>query len=513
MSTKVVESEMALIGAVLAEPTMSMAICEKRGVQTDWFTDPIAKRVWPILTELWKDLGDFDGTLVLGKLNNDKKAAEWVLACINKGAFSSFTPRYIEDLAKAHATRLVMEALKRASLEAITNGGLAALDMVEGELAALRDVASSPYGGFKTASDFAQEIMDDVRLLHQKRVVEGDLKFYIGLRLPWEVLNACYTGVKPGIHVIAARPSQGKTALAVTMSVGMAYDGTRQLFFSRDMQLRQVIERYGAMRGQVSLAKLNFSSTMAEVEALERGLNLIQCAGSKDGSVVNNILFSEALHVNRIIGDIYRAVKYEKVKCIWIDYLQIIKGDKDYYHNHKEEIDDVLSKLKQCAIDLKVPIFCLAQFNRDCAKEPDRKPTLTDLGDSGCIEREASTILALWKDPGVSRQWEEQPPLHLAPGKTARIVEPMWLLVLKNQQGPTHECPFVLYRNTFTFRPANHEGRAIKEYDSNNRLKSVDNSPFFNCIRDDFIHLHGTNGEEGLDDYIASMGALGKRGL
>jgi replicative DNA helicase len=317
------------------------------------------------------------------------------------------------------------------------------------------------------------------------------------------VLNNVYTGVKPGIHVIGARPSNGKTSLTIGLSSGMAFFGTKQLIFSRDMKVDQFVARYGAFHGLVSLRTLNHGGTAEDLEKMKKGLELAKRH--------NAFFLSESIRVDRIIGEIYTAVRREGVKCVWIDYIQIIEGDKPYYHNHKEEVDDVLSKLKQCAFDLKIPIFCLAQLNRDTGKDPTRKPVLTDIGDSGNIEREASTVMLLWKDPRVLENWATHPPLHLSGGELAlaQALEPVWLIIAKNQQGPTGEYPFVHYRPYFMFRPGNYQARYTQ---SLTNPKKKDYSPYFNVIRDDFVNQEEPDGQ-GLDDKLRRAGALGKRGL
>lgn len=508
------EVERCLIGACLVEPALAMGVCEKRGVEADWFTLGECREVWPALARMWRESGVIDPA-VLGQALGRVGAIRWLTGCMELCVSAKHVGAYVERLAAERLRRAVAALGRDLIKDAAELGGQAALERAEGALAGLRAAEKASYGGFRTVGDFEKAIVADYELVRQKRIVEGDLKFFTGLRLPWDVLNVKYTGVKPGIHIVAARPSQGKTAIAVCLSGGLAFDGVRQLFFSVDMHPRLLAERYGALFGQVSLPKLNFGGSRADIEKLRAGLWRVRHAGSGDreGPHPDNILISDAWRVDRMVGEIHRAVKYDGVKCVWVDYLQILSGDRDY-RTHKEEIDAVLAKLKQTALGLGIPIFCLAQLNRENGKDPNRKPQLTDLGDSGSIEREASTVLMLWKDPDVRRAWDEAPPLDLALGQEslAEKLEPMWLLLLKNQQGATGQAPFVFYKNYFMFRPANHEARPVLSRDKNNRVIKEDRSPFFGKIRDDFLVLTKRDGT-GLDDYLAKVGALGFRGL
>lgn len=506
--------ERAFIGCSLLEPAYVLPIAEKRKVGAEWFTEEECKAVWPKILEAWRKTGTVDPVLLAGSLQK-KGALAWMTRCIDGTPTAKHAAGYVERLAANLLTRRVSELGRTLLRDASELGGQEALDRAEGALAALREAEKGAYGGFRTASDFAGPILADYALVHQKRIVEGDAKFFIGLRLPWDVLNVKYTGVKPGIHIIAARPSQGKTAIAVCLSAGMAFGGVRQLFFSVDMHPRLLVERYGALLGQVSLPKLNFGGRKADLEKLRAGLWRTQHAGagSREAPHPNNLLISDACRVDRIIGEIHRAVKYDGVRCVWLDYLQILSGDGDYM-NHKEEIDDVLQRLKQTALGLGIPIFCLAQLNRENGRDPNREPQLTDLGDSGSIEREASTVLMLWKDPDVRKTWDSEPPVRLAMGQEslARKLEPIWLLLAKNQQGATGKIPFVFYKNYFMFRPGDHEATPIQTRDGKGRVIKTDRSPYFGTIRDDFLVLSKPDGT-GLDDALAEAGALGFRGL
>ena len=506
--------ERCVVGAVLLEPALAMGVCERRGVDVDWFMVPECREVWPVLVGLWREGGVVDGPLVAERIGR-RGVLGWLTGCMDRCVSAKHVGAYVEQLAAGRLTRLVVGLGRDLIKDAGELGGQAALERAEGALAALREAEKASYGGFATVGDFEGAIVADYELVRQRRIVEGDLKFFTGLRLPWDVLNVKYTGVKPGIHIVAARPSQGKTAIAVCMSGGLAFDGVRQLFFSVDMHPRLLAERYGALFGQVSLPKLNFGGSWADIEKLKAGLWRVRHAGApgREGAHPDNILISDAWRVDRMVGEIHRAVKYDGVRCVWVDYLQILSGDREY-RTHKEEIDAVLARLKQTALGLGIPIFCLAQLNRENGKDPSREPQLTDLGDSGSIEREASTVLMLWKDPAVRKAWDEAPPLDLALGQEslAEKLEPMWLLLLKNQQGATGRAPFVFYKNYFMFRPGDHSARPVLSRDKSGRVIKEDRGPFFGRIRDDFLVLTKSDGT-GLDDWLEAHGTLGFRGL
>ena len=504
--------EVSFLGAILNPLTTArvMALVEKRHVTEAWFDSAEAKRVWQSVEELWRKHRAVDGVLVMQALGQYPEAAYFLKHCIDVAPTPLMATQVVETFVTRHMRSLALRVGQQLSSDALELSGQEAIAKAESAIVAFHDAERTIYGQGDVLQTETSAILADYELLHQKRVLERDEDFYIGCQLPWQVLNHCYMGVKPGIHIIAARPSQGKTALAVTMSAGMAAKGTKQLFFSLDMARRELIKRYGSLLGNVSLSRLELGGSAADLNCVKRGIKLFRQLGSASKTEVNNIQISTSYHVERIIGDIYRAVKCEGVQCVWIDYLQLVSSSKR--GTQKEVIDDVLAQLKQCALELEIPIFCLCQLNRETGKDPDRRPNLTDLGDSGKIERDASTVLVLWKDSTVRELWDLYPPLPLAGNQEGlvKVLEPMWLLLLKNQQGATRSFPFVFYKNTFMFRPANHDATATKvEIDGKQRH---DFRPFFSHIRDDFMILEKPDGT-GLDDRIRKHGALGKRGL
>ena len=498
--------EQAVIGAALMETSLgahAMGLYEKMGVTERWFRSPEAQRVWPLMWARWQKVHAVQADVLLSSDAGVDPA--WLKQCLDnapvaKSAVSELAERFATEWQRSIAVEVGRTLMRDA------------VDLDPNQAVAQASTAILGYYNATQSSSNAQEemrqeqeqILADYRLLHQKRVVEGDKTFFLGAPLPFAVLNQLYGSVRPGLHCIGARPSQGKTALAVTLSVGMAAQGIKQLFFSVDMPREEVLKRYASFLSQTSLTRMELGASAEDLANFEEGMKRFNALGNPSkGTTIKILKYS---HIDRVVNEIYRAVKCEGVRVVWLDYLQVFEAARG--RTQKEQVDDVLKKLKQCAVELKIPIFCLCQLNRESGKEVERRPMLTDLGDSGRIERDASTVLLLWREPEVMNRWQEAPPLALAGGERALAMSlaPTWLILAKNQQGRTNNLPFVMYQNTFMFRPADHEARPVK------KGKTIDSSPCFSKIRDDFMILEKPDGS-GLDDKIKRHGALGKRGL
>lgn len=471
--------EMGLIGAAV-DPITSVrtkVLCEERGVTSAFFSAPEAKRVWELIERQWKDTGHVDETLV----HQDAQAdAAFVTKCVDNMLTTFAIAEGVDRLVSRYWKRYAINIGHQLVNDAHELDAPDAIAKVENAITEYYSSAKAVMNDATNAQTLIEQICNDYALLHEERRVKGNADFYIGLPLPWGVLNKFYNGVKPGLHIIAARPSQGKTAISVTMSAGLALKCIKQLFFSLDMHEKEFVKRYGSLLSEVPLTYLESGGTEEELTRFKKGL----LAWKNNGKIV----ISTRSHIDRMIAEMCRYVKREGVQAIWIDYLQEINAGLPR-SNQKEQIDAVLQKLKQAALTLGVPIFLLCQLNRESAKE-DREPNLADLGDSGRIERDASTVLALWTDPQVRDAWDKTPPRHLTGGdpNLTRQFEPKWLLLLKNQQGPTGKLPFVMIKPTFTFRPADHEAKPL-EIPTEKGHARKDRTPFFARLRDDFLTL------------------------
>ena len=186
--------EESLIGAVLVNPAQVMPLCENRRVTAEWFTLPEAQAVWPIFLKQWREKGVVDPVLV-GSETSKPEAIQWCIRCLNTTPTSAHAGYYIEKLASARLQRMVCALGRQLITDAADLGGQEALDRAEAAIVALRDAERASYGGFKTAKDFEEQIVSDYQQVYQKRIVERDAKFFIGKRLPWDVLNVLYTGV------------------------------------------------------------------------------------------------------------------------------------------------------------------------------------------------------------------------------------------------------------------------------------------------------------------------------
>lgn len=193
--------------------------------------------------------------------------------------------------------------------------------------------------------------------------------------------------------VIAARPSIGKTLIAVNMQSHLAKfkEGT-SVFFSLEMTEARVTERLTAAESSVLISKIKNAKNMNEDEWARVMRFMSEQKDMRFQTIEkSNITLSQIrTHLNKIKRE------KGKISSIAIDYLQIMGGldGQDYIRR----IGDVTRTLKAMGKEFNCPVFLISQLNRSVEQRPNKRPMLSDLRDSGTIEQDADIVLMLYRD-------------------------------------------------------------------------------------------------------------------
>jgi replicative DNA helicase len=194
---------------------------------------------------------------------------------------------------------------------------------------------------------------------------------------------------KSDLIIIAARPSMGKTALALTLARNAAIDHKVPVgIFSLEMSTMQLIIRMLCAEGRLN-AHLVRTGKLPNEEGVKLSKNahkLIESPVYVDDSPAQTVLEIRAKA---------RRLKSEKnIGLIIIDYLQLMQGPANS-ESREREISHISRSLKSLAKELNVPVIALAQLNRAVETRTDKRPQLSDLRESGSIEQDADVVLFL----------------------------------------------------------------------------------------------------------------------
>jgi len=200
------------------------------------------------------------------------------------------------------------------------------------------------------------------------------------------------------LAIIAARPSIGKTAIAIAIAEAAAVRAKiPTLFISLEMSKEAIFRRSVASIGSVPMQNLKSGNlnegdmrSMSQASAKLASSPLWFLGGSSSQSIAS------------ITANIRRAVRKHKVRLVIIDYLQKVKA-AEKSEKRTYEVAEVSGKLKDIAVQTGVALLSLAQLNRENEKDKGRQPRLTDLADSGQIERDADLVMLLDRDRKQSK--------------------------------------------------------------------------------------------------------------
>jgi replicative DNA helicase len=267
------------------------------------------------------------------------------------------------------------------------------------------------------------------------------------------VLNGIPTGfadldrMTDGLHhsemiVIAARPSMGKTSLAMNFVENMVLDhGIPVGVFSLEMSAESLI-----LRMMTSIARVNMRSIREGFMSEADFPKILNAAGR----LANAPLFIDdtaGLSILQLRARARRMSQQHGVKFFVIDYLQLLHSTaRRSQENRQQEIADISSGIKGLAKELRVPVLVLSQLNRELEKDKSRKPRLSDLRESGSIEQDADVVGLLYK-PSTGDD-EEGPPPEEADGV------PVNLLIAKQRNGPTGDINLTFLKTYTRFETA-----------------------------------------------------------
>lgn len=181
--------------------------------------------------------------------------------------------------------------------------------------------------------------------------------------------------------VIAARPGKGKSSLALQIAENLKDNA---LYFSLEMNRRElyarILSRYSEVESWKIMAKKLNDDEMKRIMGVH----------AKISPETKIKVFDKISDVNLIINEIKKSARKGKLKSVFIDYLQLIKGAKGENQNLK--IGYITGKLKNLSMELEIPIILLSQLSRGNEKE-SREPQLSDLRESGNIEQDADVVI------------------------------------------------------------------------------------------------------------------------
>jgi replicative DNA helicase len=246
--------------------------------------------------------------------------------------------------------------------------------------------------------------------------IEGGI---IGLPTGFTDFDNMTSGLNPSdFALIAARPSMGKTALALNIVHHMAVKKKIPVaIFSLEMSREQLVQRILSKEAEIPLQKLRTGNNLSE-EEWQKINNAMKPLGAAP------IYVDDTPGINALeIRSKARRMKAEhNIQMIVIDYLQLMSG-RDRAESRQQEISEISRSLKGLARELNIPVLALSQLSRAPENRTDHRPLLSDLRESGAIEQDADLVAFLYRDAYYNPNTE--------------VLNKSELIIAKQRNGPT----------------------------------------------------------------------------
>jgi len=269
-------------------------------------------------------------------------------------------------------------------------------------------------GSYKSAKDLIHGVFEGIT---ERAKLKNPIT---GVPTQFTRMDEMTGGLQPGdLIILAARPSMGKTALALNFAqhACILQDKHRHLpeeeqpsrfpvlFFSLEMSASQLIERILCSEARVDAGKLRGGRLVEhEFAKLVRAADRVHKAPLYiDDSAAPTILELRARarrfrQDRQIFPPVPEGSKRKQLGLIVVDYLQLCRGGRGRYDIREQEISEISRGLKAIAKELELPVLALSQLNRGVDSRADHRPMLSDLRESGAIEQDADVIMFIYRE-------------------------------------------------------------------------------------------------------------------
>ncbi len=401
------EAEEAVIGAILINPESADIVLEMLKHDDFYFTP--TKLIFQAIETLFQSNKPIDVLSVTDVLSS-KKQLDLVGGEISIVHFADSVPvlgnvEYYSRIVKEKSLLRQLIALSgkiiNASYEQKDPQDI--LNEAENTIFKIAEEESSKtYISLKEVIDATFERIEKLKI--NKESPESGL-LVSGLPTGLRSLDALTSGFhKSDLVIIAARPSLGKTALALTMAKAMAFEYKEKVaIFSLEMSADQLAQRMLCADGFVNLQSLRAGYISAE-----EWWRLTNSASRlKNLSIV--IDDDPLVDVMKIRTKARKIKKEYGLDVLFVDYLQLMHS-RDKRDNRQQEISDISRALKLLARELDICVVALSQLSRAIEQRPtgEKRPRLSDLRESGAIEQDADIVLFIHREDYYKSKKEEE---------------------------------------------------------------------------------------------------------
>ncbi|MFO0830835.1 MAG: replicative DNA helicase [Phycisphaerales bacterium] len=448
------EAEMSLLGSLILDPRVVPDALSVVRNEKDFYSEAHAhiyravvdlydQRHSGDLVQLVDMLRDRQVLDVVGGVDYLENLANCVPSAVN-------APHFAKIVSEKAKLRRLIDTAGQIIFDAYHSGELGpegAREVLDKAEMAVFEIAQE-----QNASD--PQSLAELLEIELKRIEAADFEGggLSGVATGYYELDELLRGFQPGeLIVLAARPSMGKTALVLNLAEQMALGGLTAGhatskpapvgLFSLEMSKNAIVQRLLSARSGVSSQALRGGHKIPDKDLRE----LILAAEDLKAAPIY-VDDTADLTVLNLRARARRMVAQYGVRCIMIDYLQLMTAPGAARESRQVEVSAISRGVKALARELKIPVICLSQLNRASESREGNRPRMSDLRESGSIEQDADVIMLLHREEYYHVQdedWKAENPDKIG------VAE---VIIAKQRNGPTGVVKLFWDSKTTRFR-------------------------------------------------------------
>ena len=459
-----IDAERSLIGSILLDPAVLNDVVELIP-NGDLFYQESHGTIYQTLVETYEahqtgDLVQLTESLRAKGVFEQVGGAGYLMELAEAVPSAANAVYYAKRIADSARLRKLIDAAGQILYDAYNQGGGgidAAKSVIDLAEKRIFDIASEDINA-------EPETLRELLLAEMERIEQADGKSVSGISTGFKDLDEMLSGLQPEEMVIlAARPSMGKTAIALNIAEQIAFGGAtpwspRKInnpvavgVFSLEMARGALVQRLLSARSGVDSNQLRTGRVNdSEWDKLHR-------ASAELAEAPIYIDDTPGMTVLTMRAKARRMKQRHNIGCIVIDYLQLLSSPSSARESRQVEVSEISRSIKALARELRVPVICLAQLNRGAEQREGNRPKMSDLRESGSIEQDADVVMLLHRESYYHRgepAWDPTSPEFDEDNREKlNLTE---LIIAKQRNGPTGTVKLTWDAGTVRFKT--HDG-------------------------------------------------------
>lgn len=428
-----IEAEESLLGNImLYKEAMREAV--DSGINPDDFYLEKHQSIYNIMSAMYDNRESIDTVSLSTKLKDfgiyEKVGGiDYLMQLANATISATNTKEYINIIKNKSLARKVIKVGEEISKDAF-DSSVSVDEMLLNVEKKVTDVTRS-----KTDAEFrnGDELFDSTLKLVQKIQEAGSN--ITGVRTLYSDLDNRTAGFQKGdLVILAARPSMGKTALALNFSVNSASVNHGSIaIFSLEMPAEHVAMRILAAKSKVEIQKIRTGNLNDEEWSR---LNEASQELRRQNFFIDD---TPGIKVSDMYAKCRKLARDNGLYMVIVDYIQLIQATGKS-ESRQQEVSEISRRLKAMARELKVPVIALSQLSRNVEQRENKRPMLSDLRESGAIEQDADLVMFLYREDYYKREEERN-----------NEREDVELILAKHRNGPTGNLKLAFEKNINAF--------------------------------------------------------------